>query len=69
MKESTPLDNPAPEVIRLKAALQIDRDHYMAWLDANLNFVLMLGAAVEEDGEHPLPTIRAEYVFRHWNAR
>ena len=58
----------APELIRLRAALNFNRDHYNAWLDNNLDVVGTLVSSADDEYDIP-PIVRAEYVWRHWNSR
>lgn len=60
---ATPLDNPAPELIRLRAAMTLDWQSYRAWADLNYQAINKLVDKIEAEGEEPGPIIHAHYVF------
>lgn len=60
---ATPLDDPTPELARLRTALIIDWDSYRAWVDRNYQAINKLVEEIEADAEKSDPIIHAHYVF------
>lgn len=60
------LSNPAPELVRLRTAMNIQRPSFRAWLDANLERVLEQSNAVALAGDEPAPVLRAQFIHETW---
>jgi len=63
------LDNPAPELQRLRAALRIEWPDYRAWIDRNIDAVNLLAELSEANGEEPSAMVRAQYIHETWTAK
>lgn len=66
--EFTPLDNPTPELKRLRKALQLNWYEYSNWVDANQQDIALLIATTPLE-EEISPTLRAAFIHQHWNAQ